>query len=266
MLARIDRGWRTFATGASFAGFGLCGFIFSVLLFPVFLLWRHHRSRRRAVTAIVHLFFRALTGMLQRIGVMTLEVAGVEGLRKGLHEGGPKIIVANHPTYLDVMVLLSLIPSACCVVKSAHWGNPCFWGIVRAAGYVSNADPLELVEAGSRQLEAGYSMIVFPEGTRSPARDRLHRFSRGFAHMALRNGTPIVPVLIDCDPPVFTKRLRWYHVPERPFHMRIAVLDALVPDRWAQADTPPALAARAVTHGIETHIRQRLFAYGFFKT
>jgi 1-acyl-sn-glycerol-3-phosphate acyltransferase len=152
------------------------------------------------------------------------------------------------------------------VVKSAHWGNPCFWGIVRAAGYVSNADPVELVEAGSRELEAGYSMIVFPEGTRSPARDRLHRFSRGFAHMALRNRTPIVPVLIDCDPPVFTKRLRWYHVPERPFHMRIAVLDAFVPDRWAQADVPPALAARAVTNGIETHIKQRLFAYGFFKT
>src|ERR1700744_2545088 len=120
MLARIDRGWRTFATGASFAGFCLCGFLFSVLLFPAFLLLRHQRSRRRAATATVHLFFRALTGMLRRVGVMTLGVEGVERLR----EGGPKIIVANHPTYLDVMVLLSLIPSACCVVKSAHWGNP----------------------------------------------------------------------------------------------------------------------------------------------
>ncbi len=262
MFARIDRGYRLVATGASFAAFGLSGLVFSVLLFPVFLLWRHRRSRRRMVTVIVHAFFRALTGMLQIIGVMKLTVEGIEGLRAGK----PIVVVANHPTYLDVMVLLSLIPSACCVVKSAHWGNPCFWGIVRAAEYVSNADPVELVEAGSRQIEAGYSMIVFPEGTRSPSRDRLHRFSRGFAHIALKNGTPIVPVLIDCDPPVFTKRLRWYHVPTQPFHMRIVVLDALVPDRWVQADTPPALAARAVTHGIETHIKQRLFAYGFLKT
>ena len=121
------------------------------------------------------------------------------------------------------MVLLSLTPKACCVVKRGHWGNPCFWGIVRAAEYVSNADAIELVEAGARQLAAGYTMIIFPEGTRSPGANRLHAFSRGFAHMALQSDRPIQPVLIDCDPPVFTKALRWYHVPPRAFRMRIDV-------------------------------------------
>jgi len=233
-----------------------------VLVFPFAWLWPHRASRQRGVTSVIHGFFRALVAVLQRIGVMELEVSGAQVLRAG----GPAIVVANHPTYLDVMVLLSLTPRACCVVKNAHWSNPCFWGIVRSAEYVSNADPSELVDAGVRQLAAGYTMIIFPEGTRSPAPNRLHVFSRGFAHMALKAGTPIVPVLMDCDPPAFTKQMRWYDVPARAFRMRVNVLEPLGVEQLAAHDTSPSLAARSVTSAIEAHITQHLFDYGFFKT
>ncbi len=262
MTARLDYIWRFCATGMAFVVFGVCGILFSVVVFPLAWLWPHRASRQFAVTSVIHWFFRALVAVLQRIGVMELEVSGVQALRAG----GPAIVVANHPTYLDVMVLLSLTPHACCVVKNAHWSNPCFWGIVRSAEYVSNADPAELVEAGARQIAAGYTMIIFPEGTRSPAPNRLHAFSRGFAHMALKAGAPIVPVLMDCDPPAFTKQMRWYDVPARAFRMRVNVLEPLSVDQLAAHDTPTALAARSVTSAVEAHITQHLFDYGFFKT
>lgn len=260
--ARIDRTWRLLATGAAFTAFGTCGVMFSVLVFPVACLWPHRASSQRVVAAVIHRFFRALVWLLQRVGVMTLDVSGASAFSAR----GPAIIVANHPTYLDVMVLLALIPRACCVVKNAHWGNPCFWGIVRAAQYVSNADPSELIEAGTRQLAAGYTMVIFPEGTRSPGDDRLHPFSRGFAHMALHAGLPIRPVLIDCDPPAFTKRMRWYHVPSRPFRMRIVALEPLPLNRITAPDTPHAVAVRVVAKAVQAHITEHLFAYGFFKT
>ena len=262
MNARLDYVWRFCATGMAFVVFGICGVLFSVLVFPLAWLWPHRASRQRMVTTVIHWFFRALVAVLQRIGVMELEVSGGQALRAG----GPAIVVANHPTYLDVMVLLSLTPRACCVVKNAHWGNPCFWGIVRSAEYVSNADPSELVEAGARQLAAGYTMIIFPEGTRSPAPNRLHAFSRGFAHMALKVGAPIVPVLMDCDPPAFTKQMRWYDVPARAFRIRVNVLEPLGVEQFADLDTSPSLAARSVTRAIEAHMTQHLFDYGFFKT
>lgn len=281
----LDYAWRFVATGLSFLLFGLCGTAFSLVLFPLAWLWPHRASRQRAVTTLIHLFFRAFVGMLKAIGVMKLEVRG--DFRRTASR--PAIIVANHPTYLDVMVLLSLLPSACCVVKHAHWRNPCFYGIVRAANYVSNADPLELVEAGAQQLRAGYSMIVFPEGTRSPEGARLHPFSRGFAHMALAgmtgtsgtsgtsgaleadtastlDTTPIVPVLIDCDPPVFTKTRRWFHIPPRAFCLRVAVLDTVSARQWTNGAEPPALAARALANGLQSHITRHLLEYGFFKT
>lgn len=262
MNARCNYLWRFCATGMAFVVFGICGVLFSVLVFPFAWLWPHRASRQRVVTTVIHWFFRALVAVLRRIGVMELEVTGAQALRAG----GPAIVVANHPTYLDVMVLLSLTPRACCVVKNAHWGNPCFWGIVRSAEYVSNADPSELVEAGARQLAAGYTMIIFPEGTRSPAPNRLHAFSRGFAHMALKVGAPIVPVLMDCDPPAFTKQMRWYDVPARAFRIRVNVLEPLGVEQLADHAIPPSLAARSVTSAIEAHITQHLFDYGFFKT
>ncbi|KVM73371.1 MULTISPECIES: lysophospholipid acyltransferase family protein [Burkholderia] len=261
MSTRPDYGWRLLATGACLALFALCGSVFSLTAMVLGALWPHRASRRRAVTLVIHHFFRVLVALLQRLGVMRLEVTGAARLR----EGSPSIVVANHPTWLDVMVLLSLTPKACCVVKHGHWGNPCFWGIVRAAEYVSNADAIELVEAGARHLAAGYTMIIFPEGTRSPGGNRLHAFSRGFAHMALQSQSPIQPVLIDCDPPVFTKTRRWYHVPPRAFRMRIDVLDPIDSGRLPEDGAATPLAARAIAQVVETHITHHLFQHGYFK-
>lgn len=262
MSVRSSRGWRLFATGLSFTVFGLSGLLFSVLVFPFASLWPHRASRQRAVTTVIHWFFRALVDALKRMGVMELDIAGADVLRSG----APAIVVANHPTYLDVVVLLSLTPRACCVVKNAHWGNPCFWGIVRAAEYVSNVDPAGFVKDCRQQIAAGYTMIIFPEGSRSPAPNRLRAFSRGFAYIALEAGAPIVPVLMHCDPPAFTKQMRWYDVPERAFRITVNVLDPVGIDQLAPQEMPTALAARSVTRAVEAHITQHLFDHGFFKT
>ncbi|GGD61494.1 lysophospholipid acyltransferase family protein [Caballeronia grimmiae] len=262
-MKALDHYWRLVATALAFSAFGVCGLGFSLIVFPLACVWPHRASKQRIIAAIIHAFFRALVAVLIGVRVMKLDVRGADALNRKAQRAA--IVVANHPTWLDVMVLLSLTPRACCVVKSAHWSNPFFWGVMRAADYVSNADPVELVEAGARQLARGYTMIIFPEGTRSPARNRLHAFSRGFAHMALQSGAPILPVLMDCDPPAFTKNMRWHDVPERPFHMRVNVLDAVGADALANRDEPPALAARTVTNALQAHITEHLIDHGFFK-
>ncbi|WP_250535527.1 lysophospholipid acyltransferase family protein [Caballeronia sp. AZ10_KS36] len=262
-MKACDYYWRLVATALAFTTFGICGLGFSLIVFPIASVWPHRASKQRIIAGIIHAFFRALVAVLVGVRVMKLDVSGARALDR--KEQGAAIVVANHPTWLDVMVLLSLTPRACCVVKSAHWSNPFFWGVMRAADYVSNADPVELVEEGARQLARGYTMIVFPEGTRSPARNRLHDFSRGFAHMALQSRAPILPVLIDCDPPAFTKNMRWHDVPERAFHMRVSVLDAVGADALVTRDEPPALAARTLTNTLQAHITRHLIDHGFFK-
>jgi len=275
----LNYGWRWFATGMSFLVFGITAALFSVLLFPVCCLWPFPSTRQRTVTTLIHWYFRSVVAVLQWVGVMSLEVSG----RAALRSNQPGVVVANHPTYLDVIVLLALIPSACCVVKHVHWRNPCLWGIVRAAGYVSNADPVALVDQSVARIAAGYTMIIFPEGSRSPqlhelhladhrafrpgACPTLHPFCRGFAHIALKSMAPVVPVLIHCHPLAFTKRMRWYDVPVEPFCLRITVIDtvdSLPPS--AQGEPSSIHTARTLTTFVETTIKRRLIEYGYFET
>ncbi len=254
-------GWRLCVTGGSFAVFGLCGVLFSICAFPLTYFWPH-RLRQYCVTRLVQMFFRALLATLRLLGVMQLELTGVEILR----DSGPTIVVANHPTYLDIVVLLALTPRACCVVKGVHWSNPCFWGIVRAAAYISNADPMKFIEDGARQLDAGYTLIIFPEGSRSPSANRMHAFSRGFAHIALKSRRPILPVLMHCEPPFLTKQMRWYEIPPFPFRISVHVQEPIdIRPHAAISHVSPSHSARVVTNTVEVSITRQLFDYGFFK-
>lgn len=74
-----------------------------------------------------------------------------------------------------------------------------------------------------------------------------------------------MPVLMDCDPPAFTKTMRWYDVPPRAFCMKVAVLPPISVAQYVPDGAPPALAARALTTGVETHITDHLLQHGFFE-
>ncbi|WP_087687851.1 1-acyl-sn-glycerol-3-phosphate acyltransferase [Pandoraea sp. PE-S2R-1] len=211
--------WSCFAVG---------GLVFSLIVFPSLLLLPVPvRRRRRYAMAMVHRCFASLVAACRALGVMRFEIENAERLR----HLGRVVVIANHPSYLDVAVLLALMPRACCIVTSRHWRNPFFAGIVRSAGYLRNDGGPSLVSASEAALADNVPLIVFPEGTRSPSRGRLGKFSRGFAHISLAHGCPILPVLIDCDPPAYTKQHRWYSVPTAQPTLRVRVLDAdLSPD------------------------------------
>ena len=84
------------------------------------------------------------------------------------------------------------------------------------------------------------------------------RFLRGAAHIAVGTGRPIVPVLLQCDPPTLTKGSRWYQIPARPFRFRVTVRDALQPAQLADLCQPPVIAARRLTHALENYFSQEL--------
>ncbi|WP_044458166.1 lysophospholipid acyltransferase family protein [Pandoraea vervacti] len=229
-MRATDTGWKFQTTRRHAAAlllwacFAVGGLVFSLVIFPgLLLLPISTRLRRRYAMALVHRCFAALVASCRALGVMRFEFHNVETLR----HLGRAIVIANHPSYLDVVVLLALMPRACCIVTSRHWRNPLFAGIVRSAGYLRNDGGPSLVSASHASLADDVPLIVFPEGTRSPSRGRLGKFSRGFAHIALAHRCPILPVLIDCDPPAYTKQHRWYSVsPQRPtLHVRVLETD-----------------------------------------
>lgn len=146
-----------------------------------------------------------------------LRWTGSDALRRG-----PRLVVANHPTLLDVVFLASRMPQADCIVKAEAWRNPFLRRVVEVAGYVPNSSGPEVVEACVERLRSGRSVIVFPEGTRSP-HTGLHRFQRGAAHISMRSGVPMTPVVIRCNPPALKRGQPWWDVPDRKLILSLDV-------------------------------------------
>lgn len=242
MIDLIGYGWRIVATGLSFFMFGLGGLLLWLLVFPLLaLLVRKREVQGRWARAIIQTSFAGFIGLMHWLGVLTYDIRGAERLRRrGL------LVLANHPTLIDVVFLVSLIPDADCVVKSKLLRNPFTRGAVLASGYICNDGGADLIAAGIASVRSGKNLIVFPEGSRTPSTGQ-RPLQRGAANIAVRGGLDITPVVIQCRPPTLAKGQKWYRVPPRRFHMSIHVGEDLAVAPFL-AGTTAVMAARKLTH------------------
>ncbi|MEP7245120.1 MAG: lysophospholipid acyltransferase family protein [Gammaproteobacteria bacterium] len=230
--------WRLCATALCFAAFGLSSLICGLVLFPLMrLLPGTPAAHLRRVRATFHAILRTFVGFMRWVGVLTYEFEGAERL------GRPgQLILANHPSLVDVVFLVGFTPQALCIVKQALFNNPFTGGPVGAAGYVSNTPTLGMVERGSQALREGQSVIIFPEGTRTTPGEPL-QFHRGAASIAVRAATVVTPVYIRCEPVTLAKNMPWYRIPPRRPRFSIRVGEDIDPEPFRKAPAP--LASRA---------------------
>ena len=251
----LDRGSRRFGTGLSFVTFGVGGTLLSLTLFPFLRLISPDKLvAQRRINAAMRRVMGLFIWFMKSLGLLTYELHGLDRLaRPG------QLIVANHPTLIDVVFMLWLIPHAGCVVKRALWHNPALRWPVIWAGYIPNSEGLQLVEDCARMLKMGRSLLVFPEGTRTIPGQPL-ALKRGAAQVALASGADVLPVSIVCDLPFLTKNSRWYRVPPRRPHFTITVGQVIAAERYAPADQPHSVAARRLTAQLATHFTRAIDA------
>lgn len=230
--------WRLIATALSFIFFGIGGVLLRVLVFPI-LAWlpgdalAHRRRARAAIQKAFHLHVQ----FMYRTGVLTFEVENAHRL------GRPgQMVIANHPSLIDVVFLGSQIRDASCVVKESLWRNPCMRGPIRAAEYISNSGSPQMLEDAAQVLREGQTLIVFPEGTRTTPGEA-PVFHRGAAAIALRGASVITPVFISVTPSTLTKAEPWYRIPDRRFHVRLHVGADINPATFND-DAPLPIASR----------------------
>jgi len=230
--------WRLCATALCFAVFGLSSLVCGLLVFPLMrLLPGRPGMHRRRVRATFHAVMRVFVGFMRRVGVLTYEFEGAERL------GRPgQLILANHPSLIDVVFLVGFTPQALCIVKQAMFNNLFTRWPVGAAGYVSNTPTIGMVERGSQALREGQSVIIFPEGTRTTPGEAL-QFHRGAASIAVRAATVVTPVYIRCEPVTLAKNMPWYLIPPCRPRFTIRVGEDIDTEPFREAPAP--LASRA---------------------
>ena len=249
MREHLDRGWRVVATGISFATFGIGGLVLRVAVFPLLALTGGQPARQtRLARLTVHYAFKAFIELMRVLGVLRYRIEGAEKLRRpGL------LVLANHPTLLDVVFLVSLMPNASCVVKASLVRNPFTRGPVRATRYICNDSGPGLIEDCVASVKAGDSLLIFPEGTRTAVGGPMV-FQRGAANVAARGPCDITPVTIRCEPLSLTKGLPWWQVPPRRMFFTIVVRDDIAAQPFLErAGGQAALAARQITEFLHNY-------------
>jgi 1-acyl-sn-glycerol-3-phosphate acyltransferase len=231
----LDYTRRLFGTAMGFVVFGVAGLIMGLLLFPMlFVFVRDDRARQRVARRMIGRSFAAFVRLIKVLGVMSYEVVG----RENMEAGRSHLIVANHPTLIDVVFLVSMFPDSDCVIKEAVTRNPFMRSTVMAANYISNSACDDLLDSCVSRVRRGSSLLLFPEGTRTVP-GRPIEFKPGAATVAVRASARVLPVAIRCAPLFLTKGEPWYSVPETRPHFVIRImppvsLEDLVPDRLGQ--------------------------------
>lgn len=254
MLQTLSYIWRVFATYFAFVVFNVGGLLAAVSAIALCRLIPGSRERKelRAQRVIQSMFSGFVLGLVG-LGLLTharKDLARLRTMRASL-------VIANHPTLLDVVFLIASMPRVDCVVKEAVWNNVFMRATVRGAGYIPNRDGVELVDACVARLALGHHVLMFPEGTRSPA-GALRPFQRGAARVALRAGCDIVPVLITCEPPTLLKGMPIFRVPRRRPHFSLTIQDTISPASFIEQGIETPLAVRRLTAHLESFYEARL--------
>jgi 1-acyl-sn-glycerol-3-phosphate acyltransferase len=241
----MERSWRVFAMGLSFVAFGVGALLVNVLLFcAIAVAYRQRPRRQHAARTSIRISFRSFLWLVRALRIVSLDIDDLTV--RELAGARRCIVVANHPTLIDVVVLLAYLEQGNCVVKQALWRNPLLSWVLRMAGYIPNTDAESIVPACGAALERGESLIIFPEATRTVPGVPM-RFQRGAASIAVRYGALLKLVRIECDPVMLTKGRAWYDVPERRPRLTVRFRGSVRAHDFLAAGQTVSAAARSLT-------------------
>jgi 1-acyl-sn-glycerol-3-phosphate acyltransferase len=148
--------------------------------------------------------------------MLHLESGALDALR---HEHG-LIVVANHPSMLDAVMLVARLPRSACIMKAGLMRNPFLGPGARLARYIRNDSTYGMIHCAVQDLQGGGQLVLFPEGTRT-TREGVGTFHASFTLIAKRAGVPIQTVFIDTDSPYLGKGWSIARLPPLPIRFTV---------------------------------------------
>jgi 1-acyl-sn-glycerol-3-phosphate acyltransferase len=234
-LKRLTLIGRVVLAGLAFLSFGLGALVLAALVLPL-ARWRHRGAgaidRAVACQRGVQRSFALLFDYMRACGLLRFDPR-----RADARTPGPSfVIVANHPTLVDVAALSAVFGRMTCVAKTPVFRAPFVGGIVRSCAYLDGGSGdafagARVVTQALDRLASDMPVAVFPEGTRSPPAG-LHPFKRGAFEIACRANVPVLPILIRCEPAALGKGRAWYDIPPRTAVFSLTPLTVMHPDEF----------------------------------
>jgi len=164
----------------------------------------------------------------------------------------PVIYIANHTSFLDILLAIMINPKIVMMVKGWVYNSPFFGPVIRYAGYIpTDAGPEENITSMRALVAEGYSILVFPEGTRSED-GKIARFHKGAFHLAQELNLDIQPILIHGASDT---------LPKNDFLIRPGALNVRVLPRLTYSDPVWGETLRDKTKSIAAHFKTAYALY-----
>lgn len=247
----LNQYWRILATGFCFSVFGLGGLVLSFIAIPLIRLTTSGiKQREHKVQGAIQYSFNAFCNLMKFCGAIDYQIIGADILQQDKN----CLIVANHPSLIDYVLIASQLKRCDCLVKSAIWANPFMKHIVKAAGYIPNEVPDDLLAMCEERFDDGNVLLIFPEGTRTTPGVK-SKLQRGAAQIAVRTERDLRVVHITVTPSFLTKEKKWYQVPKTKPFFKVEVKDKVEIEPFIKQTTSPTIAARR----LQQHLAETIF-------
>jgi 1-acyl-sn-glycerol-3-phosphate acyltransferase len=245
--------WRWLAIASGYVVFGLFGIVLKIVLLPFTcgLLNQSRPANQKRARSIIQFLWRQFLRYVRFIGGLNYRFPDQDRL------GRPgQVIIANHPSLLDVVFMLAHARQSNCIVKLSLLDNPFLNSAIRACGYIPNDGSAQVIDHAVSALQSGQSILIFPEGTRT-GDDNVICFHRGACAIALRGAAVITPVIIRMHPRCFKRNQPWYHIPHEKVNYEFIIGDDIDPAHWKSGRHMPA-ATRQLNAYLQTYFEREL--------
>ena len=224
--------------GFLFLWFGFICLIGNLLFIPMICLGLHKREFFRNISRdLVFFAWRFFIISTQRLGYLKYTFQGIEKLGKN-----GQIIVANHPSLLDVVLVLSNVRRVNCIVKSELQKNIFLYPAIKACDYIINTKDEKLLRKGQDVLRCGECLLVFPEGTRTKWDIKFHKAP---FYIAIHGAKTLIPLFIYMHPKSLQKGVKWYKTPKITIEYKLIPQDEITIDTFLK-ESVDSLRVRAL--------------------
>ncbi|HWO99989.1 MAG TPA: lysophospholipid acyltransferase family protein [Methylococcus sp.] len=195
-----------------YAGMSLLWIAIAVLLYPIL-----PENLGRTVGRFgIRWGWRIYFGIMTWCGAFRFDTRELETLRNE----APLLLVANHPSLLDAVIIASRLPNLVCIMRAGVSRNLLLGPGAHLARYIRNDSGHGMVKQAVAELRRGAQLLVFPEGTRTVG-TTVNRFKGGAALIARQAGVPIQTLVIETDSPFLGKGWSPFRIPRLPIRFRI---------------------------------------------
>ena len=218
--------------------FGIGAVILNFLLFPFI------KNNKELCSDIIHNTWRFFVNLMMFLKLFRLDVKKLEKIEN-------KVIVSTHPSFIDIVILIALIPRSTCFVKKELAHNPILKNLVTSIFITNEVELDELKSESKKMLDRGFNVIIFPSGIRH-RRDEFPKIRKGASLVALNAGKNIVPIKMFSDRDFLFINEPFYAVSDRCVNFEIEQMREInIADFIGESEI---ITKQRLTHKIEEEL------------